>query len=133
MDRASEIMYRAFFDELGHIERHRLSKLAVDAAAAAQLPGFMSRVGQGLVNLGQHGAGAAGKAIRAGYTNAAQGFAKANPDVGWVGRNWQGVKGALRTPEGAAAALGAGVLGTTAVGAGGLGYLHGRSTAAPRY
>ena len=119
MNQLDEIRYGAFFDELGRIEKRAMLEKAAIHPALRALGQFARRPLQttkGLGRIAAHG-------YKANVGKGARGVGSGV--VGAAKRLW-------KAPAGKVAIIGGGGLAAGALGAGGLGYLHGRSSAAPR-
>ena len=114
-DQLEVVMYDAFFDELGHLE-----KKAMMMKIAGVSPGFFSQLFRGGKQL-VRSPGSFGKAISKAW---GRGVAGAGKDAGKMGKGWEGLKSVWGTPQGKAAIVGTGGV---LAGTGAAGYLAGRS------
>lgn len=120
MNPMDEVRYEAFFDELGCIEKRAMLEKAALNPTLRAIGQFARRPWQTTKSLG--------RIARHGYK---EGVGEGVRGVG------SGVAGAAKrlwkAPAGKVALVGGGALAAGALGTGGLGYMHGRSSAAPRY
>lgn len=128
---AAEIMFQAFFDELGQIEKLAMEQEVMDKeaflggairagkAAIGGLKGAVKSVPTGVAQIGQMGAKGTGQYLKGAWQAGKKVYGK--PGAGRIGSAIAGLKGVAATPVGSTLALGGAALGTAGVAGAGLG------------